>query len=108
MNKKMISHGLTITAILIAVFIAAALANRGTYSQRTETSAVINLAKVDFENRTAGKGLRMIADNEIPMASEPFESGVNVSLWLIVVSTAAVMTGIVICVECSDKKSERF
>ena len=75
MNKKMIIHGLTIAAVIIATFIAAALTPVKTYAKTPGTSAVKNIAKVDFENRTLKTETKMIADNEIPLAAEPSDSG---------------------------------
>ena len=71
MNSKKTAHGLTITAVLIAVFIGAALTPARTYTSAPESSATINLAKVDFENRAIRSGLTMIDDNVIPLAETP-------------------------------------
>lgn len=107
MNRKMLRHGLMIAAIVIAVFAAAALTPAKTYAETTGSVTVANLAKIDYENRARLAGVTMIADNEIPLAAAPSEKGFNLTLWLIVVSVSAIMSGIVIFEEYMDKRSNR-
>ena len=100
MRRKMITHGLVITAIMIMVFIAAALTPASSYNNSKATTP-INLAKVDF-------GGKMIADNEIPMAQTPSEKDNKSTLWIVVIAAAAVMSSVVIFEEIKDKRSEKF
>ena len=95
MNKKTIIHAIMITAVVITAFVAAALTPVKTSAGTREGSAVVNIAKVDFENRTAQKEAVMILDNEIPMAEVPAQEGINMHLWWIVVTVSAVIIGIV-------------
>ncbi len=105
MSRKL-THGLMITVILIAVFFAAALTPAKADATSSKGSVAANLAKVDFESRTLGTEGRMIADNDIPLASTPFESD-NASMVMIVIAIAALATGIVIIEECTDRKTRR-
>ncbi|MCR4990709.1 MAG: hypothetical protein K6A38_07600 [Lachnospiraceae bacterium] len=106
MNKKVLAHALTITAIVIAAFTAAALTPVKT-NAATHVSSVMNIAKVDFETRTDTEG-KIIADNEIPLASAPEGSDFNITLWIAVVSAATLMSGIVIYEEHKYKKNGRY
>ena len=94
MNKKIITHGIIITAIIAAVFVAAALTPAVKEAQAAEPSAIINLAKVDFENKIPVAGTKMIADNDIPLAATPFESSTGNSLELVLVMVSVLLTGI--------------
>ena len=107
MNRKMIIHGIMITAIVIATFIAAALTPARTYAKTSEASAVANIAKIDYENRTLRQDSRMIADNEVPLAAAPFESTMNMSMGLLILSVSAIMAGIVIFEEIKDRQLRR-
>ena len=101
MNKKMKAHELIITAIVIAVF-AAAVFSAATFaptekdSKASGSSVVINLAKVDFENRSVNTDNKVIADNEIPLADAPSETGVNMPMWWIIVAASVLMMGVVL------------
>ena len=101
MNKKIMTHVLVITAILVSVFIAAALTGAKTYNKTESPAVTANLAKVDFENSLVREGGRMIADSEIPLANTPFAANTS-SVWIIVIAAAAVLTGLVIFEECRD------
>ena len=103
MNKKILTHGLIITAIVVSVFIAASLTADKTYAQTSKTSAVINIAKVDFENRSLHSDSRMIADNEIPLAEVPSQNDINIPLWFLIVGVSALMTGFVIYEDLKDR-----
>ena len=101
MNKKMKAHELIITAIVIAVFAiavfsAATLAPDRKGSKATGSSVVINLAKADFENKAINTESKVIADNEIPLAEAPAETGVNIPVWSIIVAASVLMMGIVL------------
>ena len=96
MDKRKITHGLLVIAIVVSVFIAAAFTPVDTYTATSETVTVTNLAKVDFENRTLASDRKMIADNQVPLAATPFETGNNYSLWIIALGVVAVITGVVI------------
>ena len=91
--KKMLTHGLMITAIVSAIFVAALLTPAKSHAKAQEQSAVVNIAKVDFEN-------------QIPLAAEPADTGVNMPLWWTIVSVSAVMTGLVIYMDCRDVKKD--
>ncbi len=105
MNKKTIIHAILIAAIVIAAFFAAALTPANTYAKTSDSSAVINIAKVDFESRTLHADKR-IADNRIPMASAPLETGMNISVEWIIVAVAAVVTGFIIYVDLKGQFPE--
>ncbi len=105
MSRKL-THGLIITVILIAVFFAAALTPAKADTASSKGSVAVNLAKVDFESRTLGTEGRMIADNDIPLASVPFETDSS-SMAMIVVAIAALVTGIVIIEECTDRRTRQ-
>ena len=101
MTRKMKAHELIITAIVIAVFAAAVftaatLAPSGKDAKAQGSSVVINLAKVDFESKSQNTESKVIADNEIPLAEAPSETGVNMPMWWIIVAGAVLMTGIVL------------
>ena len=87
MNKKIITHGLIIAAIVISAFAA--------YAKTTEASAIANIAKIDYENRTLRTSTKQIIDNEIPLAAAPSETAPDMSFAWLVVAAAALMTGIV-------------
>ena len=103
MDRKT-THGLMITAIVAAIFIAAALTPAKTYTEKSETSESVNITNTDHESTVSGTGIRMISDKDVPLAATPVRAGVSSSLWLIVVAVSAVMTGIVIYEECKDGK----
>ena len=69
MDKRKITHGLMVIAIVVSVFIAAAFTPIDTYTATSEKATVTNLAKVDFENRMVASDRKMIADNEVPLAA---------------------------------------
>ena len=96
MSKKMITHGLVITAFVIAAFVAAAFTPSKTYAKTSEGPAVINIAKIDHENRTLHADSTVIADNEVPLAATPYEGGMNAAVCWAVVAASAIITGIVI------------
>lgn len=101
MNKKKINHGLMITAILVAVFVAAAL----TPAKNTTDTDNAAIASINLENEADETGIKMIADNDIPLASAPYESGMNLTAGLILVSLAAIMSGIVFFEDTREKRS---
>ena len=51
MNKKLMTHVIMITAIVLSVFIAAALTPAKSYTKASDKTAAVNIAKVDFEAR---------------------------------------------------------
>ena len=104
MNKKTISHGLMITAIVIAAFIAAAFTPVKAYAKTSGDSPVQNIAKIDYENRTLRAGGTKIEDNEIPLAAVPYEDDSNMSIIRIIVAVSAVMSGIVIFEDLKDRR----
>jgi len=106
MNKKMITHGLMITAILVAVFVSAAFTSEHKAKNTTESYRITNIAKVDFENNTLGTGNNMIAENNIPLASAPSSIVANASVLWIIISVSALIIGIVIYEDYKDKRSE--
>lgn len=101
MNKKKINHGLIITAILVAVFSAAAL----TPAKNTADADTPAVASINIENEAGETGIKMIADNDIPLASSPYESGMDLTAGLILVSLAAIMSGIVFWEDTREKRS---
>lgn len=103
MNKKMITHGLVIIAIVASVFIAASFTADKTYAQTSKTSAVANIAKVDFENRSLHSDSKMIADEQIPLAEMPSQTDMNIPLWFLIVGVSALMTGFVIYEDLKDR-----
>ena len=106
MNKKMTVHILMITLIMAAAFIAAALTPVRTYAKTSEASAVKNIARIDFENRTNRIESKAIIDNEIPMAAMPFEADMHRTLGMIIISVSAIMAGIVIIEDIKDRLSD--
>ncbi|MCR5589934.1 MAG: hypothetical protein K6F73_00205 [Lachnospiraceae bacterium] len=112
-RKNMITR---ISAIVLAAFIAAvsipvsASASTGTVSKSNSgisSSSVMNIAKVDFESRSAYAGATVIADNEIPLAAAPAEGGINMTWWWMIVIASFATTGFVI-IECAkDRRSYR-
>ncbi len=94
MNRKT-THGLMITAILVAVFIAAALTPVKSYKKNAPAGAPVTVASAVLSD-----GSVMITDNEVPLAETPFETDINMTAWLIVVTIAAVISGVVIYVDC--------
>ena len=105
MNKKIITHGLIIAAIVISAFAAAALTPAKAYARTTEASAIANIAKIDYENRTLRTSTKQIIDNEIPLAAAPSETAPDMSFAWLVVAAAALMTGIVIFEDLKDRRS---
>ena len=101
MNRKMITHGLVITAVVFSIFVLAALTPVRSYTKTSDSLAAVSIAKIDH-SMVSGTDIRMISDKEIPLAETPIE-GVNVSLWLIFVSVAAVMSGVVIYKDYKDE-----
>ncbi len=113
-RKNMITR---ISAIVLAAFIAAvsipvsASASTGTVSKSNNSgissSSVMNIAKVDFESRSAYAGATVIADTEIPLAAAPAEGGINMTWWWMIVIASFATTGFVI-IECAkDRRSYR-
>ena len=94
MNKKIITHGIIITAIIAAVFVAAALTPTVKEAKAAEPSVIKNLAKVDFENKIPVSGTIMIADNDIPLAATPFESSSINPFELVFVLVSVLLIGI--------------
>ena len=74
-------------------------------AREAKSSAVINIAKVDFEARTSAPATKKIADNEIPLAAAPSESDINMAMWWILVAVSVTMTGIVIIESRKEKRS---
>ena len=108
MNRKMMIHGITIIAIMIAVFAAAAFTPAKADTHTTGTAAAMNLVKADIASRVADADGRMIADTEIPLSAAPFETDGKSSAMMIVLTAAAVITGIVIIEEFRDKRANRL
>ena len=108
MDKRKITHGLMVIAIVVSVFIAAAFTPIDTYTATSEKATVTNLAKVDFENRMVASDRKMIADNEVPLAATPFDKGNNYSLWIVVLGVVIVITGVVIYEEYLDRISKQI
>ena len=104
MNRKMIIHGIMITAIVIATFVAAALTPADTYAKTSEVAAVANIAKIDFDNRTLRAGGTVISDNEVPLAAVPFETDMNKAMGYIIISASAIMAAIVIIEGIKDRQ----
>ncbi len=97
MNTKKINHGIIITAILVAIFVAAALTPVKANTKADAPKGTINLAKVDFESRTLPAGSKVIADTQVPLAAAPLTNmNADSPVWLIVMTIGAVFTGIVI------------
>ena len=107
MNKKNLMHVLMIAAIVASTFVAAMLTPIDAFAKTTESSSVINIAKVDYESRALLPESKMIADNEIPLAAAPADSNMNMTVWLILVTASVMMTGIVIFENLREKRSER-
>lgn len=95
MNKKMMIHTLMIAAIIAATFAAALFMSVNTYAKTSDRVTVSNIAKVDFETRSL-KPVRMIEDNEVPLAEAPADNNLNMTLGWIVIAVAGVITGIII------------
>ena len=104
--KRNITHGLLIATIVIAAFIAAIVTPSKIYAKTTGSSEIINIAKVDYENRTQRTESKMIADNEIPLAAAPSETESNMTLWWVVIAASAVISGIVIVDDLRDRRSK--
>ncbi len=96
MNKKIITHILMIAAIVTAVFAAAALTPSDTYAKTEKSSGVINIAKVDYENRTVRIQSKAIADNEMPLAAVPSQSGSQSGLEWVILGAVALITIVII------------
>ncbi|MBR4573575.1 MAG: hypothetical protein IKO16_01580 [Lachnospiraceae bacterium] len=103
MNKKTITHGLVITVIIAAVFVAAALTPAMSYAKEPVAVATVSSSQADQDDPAEKSGAVMINDNEVPLAEAPFESGINMSWWLIVVSLSAIISAVVIFEEGKDK-----
>ncbi len=108
MNKKMMIHGITIIAIMMAIFAAAAFTPAKADAHMTGTAAAMNLVRTDIENRVAEADGRMIADTELPLSATPFENDSKSSAMVIVLTVSAVITGIVIIEEFKDKRAKRL
>ena len=97
MNKKNFTHGIIITAILVAVFVAAAITPADTNVKESQASVIENGASATYST--------MIADNEVPLASSPYESGFNVPLWIAIITVSAVLTSVAIYEDCREKRA---
>ena len=107
MRTSKINRIAKISAIVLAAFIAAvsipvtASAQTGQAGvaadavQEIPASPVMNIAKIDYESRTVSEN-KMIADNEVPLAAAPSGTGLNMTLWWIVVVSSLIITGTVI------------
>ncbi|MCR5687784.1 MAG: hypothetical protein K6G58_07180 [Lachnospiraceae bacterium] len=104
-SRKALIHGLIVTAVMITVFVTAALTPARANAQTSEVSAAMDLVRTDIESRTDGQSVAYIPGNEVPLAAAPDKGGFNVSLWLIVVAVSAAVTGTVIYEDYKDKKS---
>lgn len=93
MNRKSITHGLKITAIIIAAFVAASLTPARSFAKTA-----------DIENRPVATTGKVIIDNEMPLAAEPSGTDVRMTLGWIIIAAAAVMTGIVIVEDFKDRR----
>ncbi|MBO4890744.1 MAG: hypothetical protein J5574_07105 [Lachnospiraceae bacterium] len=107
MNKRIITHGFIISAIVIAAFIAAAFTPVETYAKTSDTGVIQNLARIDHENGMNRSSVKMIPDNNVPLAAVPSEAGINMTLIRIIVAASAIMSGIVIYTDLRDKKGQR-
>lgn len=105
MNKKVLVHAIMIAAVVVATFVAAALTPANTFAKTSESSAVINIAKVDFESRTLHADRKMIVDNEMPLAQAPSVSDMGLNLEWMIVAAAAVVTGIIVYIDRKDTKA---
>lgn len=101
MNRKAISHGLKITAIIIAAFVAASLTPAKSYAKTTEASAIT----IVNENEAPDLGAKMIADNDVPLAAAPSATDNYMKIGWIIISISAVMTGIVIFEDLKERYS---
>ena len=97
-----------IMAVVLAVFAAAALTPAETYAKTSEVSVVNNIAKVDYENRTIHADTKMIADNEIPLAAAPVETGINSSFGWLILAASAIISGLVIQDDLRDRRSRSY
>ena len=104
--KRNITHGLLIVTIVIAAFIAAVVTPSRIYAKTAGSSEIINIAKVDYENRTQRTEGRIVADNEIPLAEAPSETEPDMTLWWVVIAASAVISGIVIVDDLRDRRSK--
>lgn len=101
MNKKNILSKFVIMTIVLAVFIAAALTPART------SAAYAAPATVAAEDNASLTDIRVIPDNQMPLAQAPFMDDLNITLWLIVVAVSALITGIVIFEDCRTEGSEK-
>ena len=105
MNKKIISHGIMITAIVAFVFIAAALSSSNTHADTQKSSSVINMERSTDDKAEVTSGVKMIPDNEVPLAATPSMPGMNIPLAILILSAAAGITGVVIYEDVKDEYS---
>ncbi len=105
MNRKVLVHAIMIAAVVVATFVAAALTPANTFAKTSASSAVINIAKVDFESRTLHVDRRVIADSEMPLAQAPSNAGTGMNVEWIIVAASAVVTGIIIYIDRKDTKA---
>ncbi len=102
MQKKMITHGIIITAILIAVFVTAALTGVKADKDASKAPLATSIAQIDHANNNGG---RLIAENTVPMAATPFGHANTSSILIVVVAFSAIMSGIVIYEEYKDNRA---
>ena len=99
MNRKLISHGLKITVIIMAAFAAAALTPSRSFAKTSEASAIT----ADHENTAPDTGAKMIADSDIPLAATPAGTDNYMKYGWLIISVSAIMTGIVIFDDLKDR-----
>ena len=102
MQKKMINHGIIVTAILIAVFVTAAFTGVKSDKDTSKAPLATSIAQIDHANNSGG---RMIAENTVPMAATPFGHTDTSSILIVAVAFSAIMSGIVIYEEYKDSRA---
>ncbi|MCR5301243.1 MAG: hypothetical protein K6E49_02255 [Lachnospiraceae bacterium] len=102
MKTKIFTHGLMITAIVIATFFAAALSPADSHAKTNAAPAVANIETVNTDSTGSEAAVTVISDNEMPLAASPFDPVTNrYMMWGIVLVAAAVI-GFVIYEDCKD------
>ena len=101
MNRKLITHVIIITTIVLAVFIAAALTPAGSYTKASDKTAAVNIEKVDFEARSISEGKSVIADSQIPLAASPVTAYPG-SAWIIIAAVSVVLMGAAVYEGCKN------
>lgn len=107
MNRKALTHGIMIAAIVVAAFVAAALTPVRSHTDKATGLALGKITEAYEINHASEETVTMISDNEIPLAASPAEAGLNMNLGWIIVSVSAVMSGIVIYEDIKDRRSGR-